>query len=341
MTRIGILTGGGDCPGLNAAIRGLVARAQRTHEAEVVGILDGWDGLMEGRVRPLDRDAVRGLLQRGGTILGTSRRDPYVHGEGGASVAATVEREGLDALVVIGGDGTLRTAARLVEEGVPVVGIPKSIDNDIAGTDATIGFDTAVQIATEAIDRITTTAESHDRVMVVEVMGRTQGWIATHAGMAAGADAILVPEEPYDLEQVAAVVRGRAERGHRYSVVVVAEGVAPPPGARVAAPVDAFGFERLGGVAAVVAARLEALTGFEARVTVLGHVQRGGVPTARARVLATRFGIHAADLAAERRTGRMVGLRADVVTDLPFSEWVTTPRAVPKDQYDAARACFD
>ena len=341
MGRIGILTGGGDCPGLNAAIRGMVARAHGKHGAQVVGILDGWDGLMEGRVRTLDRDAVRGLLQRGGTILGTSRRDPYVHGQGGASVAATVEREGLDALVVVGGDGTLRTAARLVEEGVPVVGVPKSIDNDIAGTDATIGFDTAVQIATEAIDRITTTAESHDRVMVVEVMGRTQGWIATHAGMAAGADAILVPEQRYDLEKVAAVVRGRADRGHRYSVVVVAEGVAPPPGASVVAPLDAFGFERLGGVASVVAARLEELTGFEARVTVLGHIQRGGVPTARDRVLATRFGIHAADLAVEGRIGRMVALRADVVTDVPLAESVSAPRPVPQEQYDAALACFD
>ncbi len=340
MSRIGILTGGGDCPGLNAAIRGLVARAHGKHGAEVVGILDGWDGLMEGRVRTLDRDAVRGLLQRGGTILGTSRRDPYVHGKGGPSVTATVAREQLDALVVIGGDGTLRTAARLVEEGVPVVGVPKSIDNDIAGTDATIGFDTAVQIATEAIDRITTTAESHDRVMVVEVMGRTQGWIAIHAGMAAGADAILVPEEPYDLEDVAAVVRGRADRGHRYSVVVVAEGVTPPNDASVVAPRDAFGFERLGGVAALVAARLEELTGFEARVTVLGHVQRGGVPTARDRVLATRFGIHAADLAVEGRTGRMVALRADVVTDVPLAESVAAPRAVPDDQRDAARTCF-
>ena len=341
MTRIGILTGGGDCPGLNAAIRGLVARAERTHEAGVVGILDGWDGLMEGRVRPLDRDAVRGLLQRGGTVLGTSRRDPYIHGEGARSLAATLEQEELDALVVVGGDGTLRTAARLVDEGVPIVGVPKSIDNDVGGTDATIGFDTAVQIATEALDRITTTAESHDRVMVVEVMGRTQGWIATHAGLAAGADAILVPEEPYDLEAVASVIRGRAERGHRYSVVVVAEGIQPPAGTRIVAPLDAFGFERLGGVSANVAARLEELTGFEARVTVLGHVQRGGVPTARDRVLATRFGIHAADLAAEGRFGRMVALQGDAVTDVSLAEAVEAPRGIPLEQYDAARVCFD
>jgi 6-phosphofructokinase 1 len=318
-----------------------VARAQRGHQAEVVGILDGWDGLMEGRTRPLDRDAVRGLLQRGGTVLGTSRRDPYVHGEGGPSVAATLDREGLDALVVIGGDGTLRTAARLVDEGVPIVGVPKSIDNDVGGTDFTIGFDTAVQTATEAIDRITTTAESHDRVMVVEVMGRTQGWIATHAAIAAGADAVLVPEEPYDLEDVAAVIRGRAERGHRYSVVVVAEGIDPPTGTSVVAPLDAFGFARLGGVSTIVAARLEELTGFEARVTVLGHIQRGGVPTARDRVLATRFGIHAADLAAEGRVGRMVALRGDVVTDVSLAEAVAMPRGIPREQYDAARVCFD
>jgi 6-phosphofructokinase 1 len=341
MSRIGILTGGGDCPGLNAAIRAVVTRATGTHGAEVAGILDGWSGLMDGRLRPLDRDAVRGLLQRGGTVLGTSRRDPYVHGAGAASIAPTLDREGIDALIVVGGDGTLRTAERLANEGVPLVGIPKTIDNDIAGTDATIGFDTAVQIATEAIDRITTTAESHDRVMVVEVMGRTQGWIATHAGMAAGADAILVPEEPYDLAEIAALLRLRADRGRRYSVVVVAEGVTPPPGAHVTAQLDAFGFERLGGVSAVVAAKLEELTGFEARVTVLGHVQRGGVPSPRDRVLATRFGIHAADLAAGGRFGRMVALQADTITDVPLGEAVAAPRRVPPDQYDAARIFFD
>jgi ATP-dependent phosphofructokinase / diphosphate-dependent phosphofructokinase len=341
VTRIGLLTGGGDCPGLNAAIRAVVTRATGTHGVQVIGILDGWDGLMEGRMRPLDRDAVRGLLQRGGTVLGTSRRDPYVHGDGAGSLTPTLEREGIDALIVVGGDGTLRTADRLNAEGIPIVGVPKSIDNDIAGTDTTIGFDTAVQIATEAIDRITTTAESHDRVMVVEVMGRTQGWIATHAGMAAGADAILVPEEPYDLGEVAALVRSRAARGRRYSVVVVAEGVTPPPGSRVEARLDAFGFQRLGGVSTLVAAELEALTGFEARVTVLGHVQRGGVPSARDRVLATRFGIRAADVAARGRFGRMVALRGDTVTDAPLAECVIAPRSVPPDQYEAARIFFD
>ncbi len=341
MTRIGILTGGGDCPGLNAAIRAVVARAAGTHGFDVVGILDGWDGLMEGRVRALDRDAVRGLLQRGGTVLGTSRRDPYVHGEGAASLRGCLEREGIGALIVVGGDGTLRTAARLVADGVPIVGVPKSIDNDIAGTDTTIGFDTAVQIATEAIDRITTTAESHERVMVVEVMGRTQGWIATHAGMAAGADAILVPEEPYDLGEVAALVQGRAAHGRRYSVVVVAEGITPPPGTGLTAQFDAFGFERLGGVSTLVAAQLEKLTGFEARVTVLGYIQRGGLPSARDRVLATRFGIHAADVVAEGRFGRMVGLQGDRVTDVPLADAVVAPRGVPTEQYDAARTFFD
>ena len=252
MRRIGLLTAGGDCPGLNAVIRGVVAGAAQRHGAEVVGILDGWDGLMDGRVRRLDRDAVRGILQRGGTILGTSRRDPYVHGEGAASLRDTLSREWIDSLVVVGGDGTLRTALRLAQEGIPLVGVPKTIDNDIAGTDVTFGFDTAVQIATDALDRITTTAESHDRIMVVEVMGRTRGWIATYAGIAAGADAVLVPEEPYDLEQVASLVRARAAVGRRYSVVVVAEGVEPRPAPR-SQPVDVFGFERLGGVSALIA----------------------------------------------------------------------------------------
>ena len=334
--RIGLLTAGGDCPGLNAVIRGAVARA-RQHGADVVGILEGWDGLMEGRFRPLDRDAVRGILQRGGTILGTSRRDPYVHGDGAASVRAAIEGERLDGLIVVGGDGTLRSALALSEEGVALVGVPKTIDNDIPGTDVTFGFDTAMQIATEAIDRITTTAESHDRVMVVEVMGRTCGWIATYAGVAAGADAILVPEEPYDLSELAELLRARVAGGRRYSVVVVAEGIAPPPGAQISAPLDAFGFERLGGVSAVIAAELERLTGFEARVTVLGHVQRGGTPTAADRVLGSRLGVAAADLAVAGAFGRMVALRGTEIVDVPLDVVRADPRAVPPAILDVAR----
>jgi len=334
--RIGLLTAGGDCPGLNAVIRGAVARA-RQHDVEVVGVLEGWDGLMEGRFRPLDRDAVRGILQRGGTILGTSRRDPYVHGDGAASVRAAIEGERLDGLIVVGGDGTLRSALALWEEGVRLVGVPKTIDNDIPGTDVTFGFDTAMQIATEAIDRITTTAESHDRVMVVEVMGRTCGWIATYAGVAAGADAILVPEEPYDLSELAELLRARVAGGRRYSVVVVAEGIAPPPGAQISAPLDAFGFERLGGVSAVIAAELERLTGFEARVTVLGHVQRGGTPSAADRVLGSRLGVAAADLAVAGTFGRMVALRGTEIVDVPLDVVRADPRAVPPAILDVAR----
>ncbi len=333
--RIGLLTAGGDCPGLNAVIRGVVARA-RQHGADVVGILEGWDGLMEGRFRPLDRDAVRGILQRGGTILGTSRRDPYVHGDGAASVRGAIEGERLDGLIVVGGDGTLRSSLALWEEGIPLVGVPKTIDNDIPGTDVTFGFDTAVQIATEAIDRITTTAESHDRVMVVEVMGRTCGWIASYAGIAAGADAILVPENPYDLSELAELLKTRAAGGRRYSVVVVAEGIAPPPGAQIVAPLDAFGFERLGGVSAVVAAELERLTGFEARVTVLGYVQRGGTPSAADRVLGSRLGVAAADLAVAGAFGRMVALRGTEILDVPLDVVRAEPRTVPPAILDVA-----
>ncbi|HEU0337164.1 MAG TPA: ATP-dependent 6-phosphofructokinase [Gaiellaceae bacterium] len=336
MDVVGVLTGGGDCPGLNAVVRGVVARATARHGVEVVGILDGWDGLMDGRVRPLDRSAVRGILQRGGTILGTSRRDPYVHGDGYESVRGTLAANGIEALVVIGGDGTLRSALRLHEEGLPVVAVPKTIDNDIAGTDMTFGFDTAVQVATEAIDRLTTTAEAHNRIMLVEVMGRTKGWIAVHAGIAGGADAILIPEAAYDLEEVARIIRSRHRHGHRYSVVVVAEGVEPPSG-DLPVKLDAFGFERLGGVAHLLAPQLEALTGFETRVTVLGHVQRGGTPSAFDRVLATRFGVAAADLAVEGRFGSMVSLRGTEMVAVPLAEACVEIRGVPPSLYDVAR----
>ena len=336
MDVIGILTAGGDCPGLNAVVRGVVARATERHDVEMVGIMDGWEGLMEGRTRPLDRAAVRGILQRGGTILGTSRRDPYVHGDGYASVRGTLEANGIEALVVVGGDGTLRSALRLHEEGLPVVAVPKTIDNDIAATELTFGFDTAVQVATEAIDRLTTTAEAHNRIMLVEVMGRTKGWIAVHAGIAAGADAILIPELPYDLDEVARIIRARHRHGHTYSVVVVAEGVQLPNGARPV-QLDALGFERLGGVSHHLAPLLEERTGFETRVTVLGHVQRGGTPTAFDRVLATRFGVAAADLAVQARFGTMVALRCGEMVEVPLVDACAEIRGVPPALYDVAR----
>ncbi len=338
MSVIGVLTAGGDCPGLNAVIRGVVARAEERHGAEVVGILNGWEGLMDGDTRPLRRDDVRGILARGGTILGTSRKDPYVHGDGAEGIRRTIAADGLDTLIVVGGDGTLRTALRLVKEGIPVIGVPKTIDNDIAGTDFTFGFDTAVQIATEAIDRLTTTAEAHNRVILVEVMGRTKGWIATYAGLAGGADAILIPEMPYDLEEVAGILKTRHRRGRKYSIVVVAEGIEPPE--PVDLPKDAFGFERLGGVAYQIAPHLEELTGFETRVTVLGHLQRGGSPTAFDRVLATRLGSAAADLAIAGVSGRMMALRGNSIVPIDLEAACADIRGVDPDIYDVATSVF-
>ncbi len=337
MAVIGVLTAGGDCPGLNAVIRGVVARAVAAG-SEVVGILNGWEGLMDGDTIPLDRDSVRGILARGGTILGTSRKDPYVHGQGFESVRRTVQSIDMDTLVVAGGDGTLKTALQLTEDGLPVIGVPKTIDNDIAATDFTFGFDTAVQIATEAIDRLSTTAESHNRIIVVEVMGRTKGWIATYAGLAAGADAILIPELQLDLEEVAKVVRRRHRRGRNYSIVVVAEGIKPPKETKLQK--DVFGFERLGGVAYQVAPVLEELTGFETRVTVLGHLQRGGTPTAFDRVLATRLGAAAADLAIAGEGGKMVALRGAKIVPVPLAEACTEIRGVDEELFEVARTFF-
>jgi len=319
-------------------IRGVTAHALQRGDSEVVGILRGWEGLMEGDTIPLDRDAVRGILGRGGTILGTSRKDPYVHGDGYASVSRTIQANGLDVVVVIGGDGTLKTALRLADEGLPVVGVPKTIDNDIAATDFTFGFDTAVQIATDAIDRLTTTAESHNRVILVEVMGRTKGWIATYAGIAGGADAILIPEVPVPLEEVATILRRRHRHGHAYSIVVVAEGIEPP--VKTKRPKDLFGFERLGGVAYQIAPILEKLTGFETRVTVLGHLQRGGTPTAFDRVLATRLGAAAANLAAEGKVRTMVALRGSKIIAVTLDEGCAEVRGVDPELYSVARSFF-
>ncbi|MGA9595687.1 MAG: ATP-dependent 6-phosphofructokinase [Acidimicrobiia bacterium] len=342
MPVIGVLTAGGDCPGLNAVIRGVTVRAIKSHDAEVVGIRNGWEGLMEGDTIALDRDAVRGILVRGGTILGSSRMDPFVHGEGYASCVDTIEQNGIDSLVVIGGDGTLRSALRLSKEGLAVIGVPKTIDNDINGTDVTFGFDTAVQVATDAIDRLVSTAESHNRVIVVEVMGRTKGWIATYAGIAGGADAILIPELPYELAEVAEIIRRRHRHGQRYTIVVVAEGIPTPPGsAAEEVRKDAFGFERLGGVSYQVARELEELTGFETRVSVLGYIQRGGTPSAFDRVLATRFGVAAADLAVAGNTGVMVAARGLEIVAVPIEEACAKIRGVPDDLFDTAATFFE
>jgi len=336
---IGVLTAGGDCPGLNAVIRAVTTRVAAAG-GRTVGVLNGWEGLMTGRTRALDRDAVRGILGRGGTILGTSRLDPYVHGDGLASLRPTLERERLDAVVVIGGDGSLATAAALHAEGLPVVGVPKTIDNDIAGTDASFGFDTAVQIVTDAIDRLTTTAEAHNRIMVVEVMGRTAGWIAAAAGMAGGAEAILVPEVPYDLSDLARRLVRRHAGERSYSIVVVAEGTPAPEGGEVHSGVDAFGFTRLGGVGERIGRRLEELTGFETRVTVLGHLQRGGTPTAADRILATRFGLAAAELALAGTSGVMVGLRGDDIVPVDLAVPAGGVRTLPRTRFDDAAWFF-
>lgn len=296
---------------------------------------------MENITVPLDLDAVDNIHTTGGTILGTSRQDPYVHGDGYASVAATVAAHQLSSVVVIGGEGSLATALNLANEGLPVVGVPKTIDNDIAATDVTFGFHTAVQIATDAIDRLTTTAESHNRVILVEVMGRHAGWLATYAGLAAGADAILVPEVPYDLADLVDLIRDRHHRGRNYSIVVVSEGITPPEG--LVGPThgkDAFGFERLGGVAYALAPYIEENTGFETRVTVLGHVQRGGSPTAYDRVLATRFGVAAADLAMAGESGIMVSLRGEEIVPVPLTEACARVRLLDTALYDVAETFF-
>lgn len=334
-TVIGVLTTGGDCPGLNAAIRAVVTRATAAG-ATVVGIENGWAGLMEGRVRPMGRDDVRGISMRGGTILGTSRRDPYIHGEGLASVKPTLDAAGIEVLIVIGGDGSLRTGAQLGAEGLSVVGVPKTIDNDISGTDVSFGFDTAVQIVTDAIDRLTTTAEAHNRIMVVEVMGRSSGWIALHAGLAGGAEAILVPEVPYDLADLGARLSARHRSGRTYSLVVVAEGVADPSGQIVTAGTDQLGFERFGGASLSIASELERLTGYETRVMILGHLQRGGTPTAFDRVLATRLGVKAAELAVAGQHGVMVAVRGTDIVAVDLATACAQPRMIPPSRFEEA-----
>jgi phosphofructokinase-like protein len=345
--KVGVLTGGGDCPGLNAVIRA-VARRSLTRGHTIVGVREGWRGLVDGRFMELGPREISGLLPRGGTILGTTRTNPYKTDGGVEKVLENFRAQSLDALVAIGGEDTLGVASHLyAEHDFPVVGVPKTIDNDLSATDYTFGFDTAVFIATEAIDRLHTTAESHNRVMVVEVMGRHTGWIAVMSGIAGGADVILIPEQPVTVEDACEDLRRRHERGKDFSIVVVSEGyeLTYASGekrqvAQDAPATDQFGHVRLGGVGEQLAREIEERTGFECRVTVLGHVQRGGSPTPRDRVLATRYGLKAADLVEEGRFGTMAALQGDDIVAVPLADAVAELKTVPPQWFEVAKAFF-
>jgi 6-phosphofructokinase 1 len=343
--RVGVLTGGGDCPGLNAVIRAVVRRGIQEFGLEFVGFRDGWRGPLEADTVPLDVHAVRGILPRGGTILGSSRTNPFKENGPGRNGVERIKDNlaglGVDALVVIGGEDTLGVAARLYDEGIPVVGVPKTIDNDLGATDYTFGFDTAVNIAMEAIDRLHTTAESHHRALIVEVMGRHAGWIALHAGLAGGANVILIPERPFDIDKVVAWVEHRFQT--RYApIVVVAEGAHPVHEdlALTSGSLDAFGHVRLGGVGQLLAEEIEKRTGKEARCTVLGHIQRGGTPTAFDRVLATRFGLHAVGAVHDEAFGMMVALRGTAIVRVPIVEATRELKLVPPERYAEAEVFF-
>ncbi len=342
--RVGLLTGGGDCPGLNAVIRAVVRRGLAEPGHGFVGFRYGWAGVLSDDAIELTLQSTAGILPRGGTILGTSRTNPFADGRDGiAAIRETMRSRELDALIPIGGEDTLGVALRLHEAGVPIVGVPKTIDNDLGGTDVTFGFQTAVQIVTDAIDRLHTTAESHNRVMVLEVMGRHAGWIATYAGLAGGADAILVPERPFDVEEVAEHIRKRHNRGANFSIVVVAEGATPREGTlqvREGTSTDAFGHARLGGIGVLLEGELERRTGYESRVTILGHVQRGGTPVAFDRVLATRFGVAAMDAALGGRFGAMVGLRGTEIVETPLADALREPKLLDPHLYETAGLFF-
>jgi ATP-dependent phosphofructokinase / diphosphate-dependent phosphofructokinase len=340
--RVGVLTGGGDCPGLNAVIRAIVRKGVQEYDYDFVGYRDGWRGPMEGRTSRLDIPAVRGILPRGGTILGSSRTNPLTSVDGIQRVRSTLAEDGVDALIVIGGEDTLGVATALADEhAVNCVGVPKTIDNDLAATDYTFGFDTAVNIATEAIDRLHTTAESHMRVLVVEVMGRHSGWIALHSGLAGGANVILIPEQRFDVEQVCAWVESRFKI--RYApIVVVAEGAMPDDGDLVLKDTshDSFGHVRLSGIGEWLAGRIEERTGKEARTTVLGHIQRGGTPSAFDRWLATRFGLHAVDAVRDGDFGKMVALRGTDIVRVPLADATSHLKTVDPKLYQEAGVFF-
>jgi ATP-dependent phosphofructokinase / diphosphate-dependent phosphofructokinase len=342
MARIGILTGGGDCPGLNAVIRAVVRKGVNQHGHAIVGFRDGWRGVVEGDSFALDLDNTAGIMPKGGTILGSSRTNPFKEENGLERVRDNLAADNIDALIAIGGEDTLGAAEKLHAEGVHVVGVPKTIDNDLNATDFTFGFNTAVQICTDAIDRLHTTAESHNRVLIVEVMGRHAGWIATYSGIAGGAAAILVPERPFDLDEVCESLKHRHNRGRASSIVVVAEGATPKDGSEIVAEgeTDAFGHVRLGGIGVALEGEIERRTGYETRVTILGHIQRGGTPTAFDRVLATRFGIAAIDAAYEGDFGKMAALRGTEVVRVTLSEAVGTLKTLDPSLYETAEVFF-
>jgi ATP-dependent phosphofructokinase / diphosphate-dependent phosphofructokinase len=344
--KIGMLTGGGDCPGLNAVIRAVVRKGSFHYEDEFLGFMEGWRGLLEDKTMELDLESVGGILPRGGTILRTSRTNPAKHEGGLQRCVDTLKKHGCEALIAIGGDDTLSVAQKLFAIGVKVIGVPKTIDNDLSGTDFTFGFDTAVNIATEAIDRVHTTAEAHNRVIVVEVMGRSAGWIATYSGIAGGADVILIPEVPFDIDQVADLIKQRHARGRYFSIVVAAEGAQFSDGNEKhgGGPVDGrdeFGHVRLGGIGSLLANEIEKRTGFETRSVVLGHIQRGGSPTAYDRVLATRYGLGAIDMVHRGEFGRMAALRGNKIVSVPLAEAIATNRKVDQEILDASTGILD
>jgi ATP-dependent phosphofructokinase / diphosphate-dependent phosphofructokinase len=347
--KIGMLTGGGDCPGLNAVIRAVVRKGTFHYQDSFVGFMEGWRGLLEDKTMPLDLESVGGILPRGGTILRTSRTNPAKRADGIQQCAATLKKHGCDALIAIGGDDTLSVAQKLFQSGVHVVGVPKTIDNDLAGTDFTFGFDTAVNVATGAIDRVHTTAEAHNRVIVVEVMGRDSGWIAVYSGVAGGADVILIPEVPFDIEKVAELIRQRHARGRYFSIVVAAEGakfatnVQSADGSLVVQALgkDEFGHERLGGIGNVLAHEIEKRTGFETRSVVLGHIQRGGSPSSFDRVLATRYGLGAIDMVHRGEWGKMAALRGNKIVSVPLAEAIASNRKVDPELIEVANGILD
>ena len=340
--RIGMLTGGGDCPGLNAVIRAVVRDGIDEFGDQLIGFRDGWRGVLEGSYIDLDIEATRGILPRGGTILGSSRTNPYKRDDGVQCVRETLARLGVEALIAIGGEDTLGVANKLHQEGVHVIGVPKTIDNDLGATDVTFGFDTALQIATDAIDRLHTTAESHNRILVVEVMGRSAGWIALHSGIAGGADVILIPEIPFDIDEVCRLIERRHARGRYFSIVVAAEGATPKAGTMevLTGTVDEFGHPRLGGIGTRLEQEIEKRTGYETRATVLGHVQRGGTPTAFDRVLATRLGLAAIRAAHDNAWGMMASLRGNEIKLVALADAVAQVRTVPTEEYEGLGVLF-